>query len=384
MKCSLLLFLFGLLNSSPILLKAQNDLPSDLLATPATINLYRNLKKNLGKSILFGHQDDLAYGVGWFGDHNRSNLKDLMGDYPAVYGWELGGIELDATYNLDSVSFCAMREYIQSGYQQGSVITISWHLLNPVNLSSAWDTSKGVVKEILPGGKRHDLYLLWLDKVAFFLNSLHAKDGSMIPILFRPFHELNGNWFWWGQNRCTAEEYKALMRMTIGYLRDTKHIHHLLYAYNTDFFKSKENYLERYPGDDLIDILSFDYYQQGETKPDPFFVQNLDHQLGLLEQLATDHNKIPALSETGYKNLPEATWFTEYLLKGIGNHKLSYLLLWRDGGMVTGIAPKLFEPSTIHFLPIKYHPSVPDFIKMCTSGKFIFQREVANLHLYRK
>jgi len=99
-------------------LLAQTDLPSDRKASPATINLYRNLKKHLDKGVLFGHQDDLAYGVHWFGDKNRSNLNDLVGEYPAVYGWELGHIELDAKYNLDSVTFENMHRYIIDGYKK--------------------------------------------------------------------------------------------------------------------------------------------------------------------------------------------------------------------------------------------------------------------------
>jgi len=98
---------------------AQNDFPSDKKASPATVNLYRNLKKHLDNGVLFGHQDDLAYGIHWFGDKDRSNLNDLVGEYPAVYGWELGRLELDASYNLDSVAFDRMREYIIEGYKKG-------------------------------------------------------------------------------------------------------------------------------------------------------------------------------------------------------------------------------------------------------------------------
>jgi hypothetical protein len=377
-----LVFIFSVLTISASLM-AQDNLPSDKLASAATVNLYRNLQKNLGKGVLFGHQDDLAYGLGWFGDQNRSNLNDVIGDYPSVFGWELGGLEMDAEHNLDNVSFEKMREYIKQSYQRGSVITISWHLNNPINLSSSWDTSKAVVKEILPGGSRHDLYLLWLDKIALFLNSLKTSKGEMIPILFRPFHELTGNWFWWGQNRCSPEEYKALMRMTIGYLRETKEIHHLLYVYNTDFFNSKEAYLERYPGNDIIDILSVDYYQQGDTEPEKNFVQNLDMQLGLLESIAAENKKIPAIAETGYKKIPYSKWWTEFFLKAISHHQLSYALFWRDGGMVNGDTPGTFNPSDVHFLPTKDHASAPDFIKMCSSGKFIFQRKAAAMHLYR-
>src|SRR5882762_9723108 len=86
------LFLFA---NTVVHAQAQKDLPSDKNATKETINLYNNLKKLAGKGFMFGHQDDLAYGVGWKFDAStssaeRSDIKDVTGDYPAVYGWELG------------------------------------------------------------------------------------------------------------------------------------------------------------------------------------------------------------------------------------------------------------------------------------------------------
>src|ERR1700754_3691356 len=80
---------------------SQTALPCDKHATTETINLYNNLKKNLDKGVMIGHQDDLAYGVGWKYEEGRSDIKDVVGDYPAVMGFELGRLELDHPVNLD-------------------------------------------------------------------------------------------------------------------------------------------------------------------------------------------------------------------------------------------------------------------------------------------
>src|SRR5258708_7852354 len=182
---------------------AQDNMPSDKKATKETVNLYRNLKKLLNKGIMFGHQDDLAYGVNWKYEDGRSDIKDVTDDYPALYGWELGRIELDQPVNLDSVPFDKMKYYIRQGYDRGGVITISWHLNNPLTGKTAWDPAPGTVASILPGGAKNDLYKSWLDKVAAFMLSLKGNKGEFIPVIFRPFHELNGSWFWWGKNNCT-------------------------------------------------------------------------------------------------------------------------------------------------------------------------------------
>jgi Glycosyl hydrolase family 26 len=221
------------------------EFPSDKNATKETVNLCRNLKKLLNKGIMFGHQDDLAYGVGWKYEQGRSDIKDVTGDYPAVYGWELGRIELDNSVNLDSVPFGKMKQFIHDGYERGGVITISWHLNNPLTGKTAWDPAPGTVASVLPGGEKHDLYKNWLDKIAAFMLNLKGINGENIPVIFRPFHELNGSWFWWGGKNCTPDELKQLYRFTETYLRDVKNVHNLLYAYNTDKFYSREEYLEK-------------------------------------------------------------------------------------------------------------------------------------------
>ena len=70
---------------------------ADKSATKETQNLLLNLKKLLPKGVMFGHQDDLAYGVGWKYVPGRSDVKDVTGEYPAVYGWDYSGLEKKVT-----------------------------------------------------------------------------------------------------------------------------------------------------------------------------------------------------------------------------------------------------------------------------------------------
>ena len=142
------LSILGILLLVSCVTKAQADAPSDKLATKEAVNLYRNLKKLLDKGVMFGHQDDLAYGVGWKYQKDRSDIKDVTGDYPAVYGWELGHLEIDAAMNLDSVPFKTMQQLIRKGYERGGLITISWHLNNPLTGQTAWNPAQGTVASI--------------------------------------------------------------------------------------------------------------------------------------------------------------------------------------------------------------------------------------------
>lgn len=80
--------------------------PSDKEVTRETAQLFNNLEKIAGKGFLFGHQDALAYGVNWRYKDNRSDVQEVTGDYPGIYGWDLGGIErANGDNNIDGIPF---------------------------------------------------------------------------------------------------------------------------------------------------------------------------------------------------------------------------------------------------------------------------------------
>ncbi|MEO8766675.1 MAG: glycosyl hydrolase, partial [Ginsengibacter sp.] len=354
-----------------------NELPIDKKATKQTIALYRNLRKVLNKGIMFGHQDDLAYGVGWKYVPGKSDVKEVTGDYPAVYGFELGRIELDHSVNIDSVPFGKMKSFIQTVYERGGVVTLSWHLNNPLTGKTAWDPTAGTVASILPGGEKNAVYKSWLDKVATFIMSLKGKNGEYIPVIFRPFHELNGNWFWWGKDHCTPEEFTRLWRFTVSYLKDTKNIHHLLYAYNTDRFSSNDEYLLKYPGNEWADIVGFDIYQRkGGEDGNSAFIKDAGNMLKMLGEIANNNNKIPALTEFGYGQVPDSTWWTNVLFKALESHKISYAMVWRSAGL---------RPSgdAEYYLPFKGQVSEKDFIKFYHKPGLLFQKTITREQMYK-
>src|SRR5512145_552934 len=85
---------------------------SDPKATPEAKGLFQTLITLQSRGIMFGHQDDLAYGNGWYNEPGRSDIKDVCGDYPGICGWELGHLELGNPYSLDSVYFSNIRKGI--------------------------------------------------------------------------------------------------------------------------------------------------------------------------------------------------------------------------------------------------------------------------------
>ena len=374
MKHKLFPYFFLLLSGPFQLLFGQEC--SDPKATKETMSLYKNLYGLIGKNILFGHQDDPCYGVGWKYIEGRSDIRDLTGEYPALYGFDLGRIELGLDYNLDSVPFDNTRQFIREAYERGGVITLSWHLNNPLTGATAWDNKPGAVASILPGGGKNALYITWLDRVAGFLGSLKGKNGEPIPIILRLFHELNGGWFWWGKDQCNPDEMKQLWRYTIHYLRNEKNIHHLLYAFNTDKFNSGSEYLERYPGDELIDIMGFDIYQAGALRENAAFIQFFSKDLNLVDSIALNHHKIPALTEFGYNEVPDSSWWTKVFFPTIASHQIVYALAWRNAG-------KKQSGHTEYYTAYPGAVSASDFKKMSRSGKILFETGLKSKNIYK-
>ena len=183
-------------------------LPADPQATPETQALYRNLFRIADEGVMFGHQDDALYGHDWKYEEGRSDVRECCGDYPAVFGWELGGLETGADRSIDDVPFAEITRLLCAAYGRGAVNTVSWHPQNPESGASAWDgKTSTAVSSILPGGANHAQFRLWLDRLAGFFVGLKSADGTCVPVLFRPFHEHTGSGFWWGEAQCTPDEY---------------------------------------------------------------------------------------------------------------------------------------------------------------------------------
>ena len=354
--------------------------PSDVAATPQTLNLYRNLFELAQKGYMIGHQDDLAYGVHWKYQKDCSDVKGVTGEYPAVFGWDLSGLESDKDKDIDGVPFKNLKQYVKQVYEMGGVNTFSWHAPSPLGQDkSAWDTTHGTVTSILPGGANHELFKTWLDKLASFLGSLKGSKGEAIPVLLRPFHELTGSWFWWGKNECSPFEFKTLWRFVVYYLQHEKKLHNILYVYNTaGDFKNEEEFLERYPGDDVADVISFDTYQYDDPQKSDWFLKNTNSLLRILADIAKEKNKLFALAETGYEQIPYAKWWTETLTKVIGDNKISYVLLWRNAGWNEWLKP----PHMHYYIPFKGDVSAEDFVRFYNMPQTIFQKEVAGQKLY--
>lgn len=313
-------------------------------ATDETVALFYNLRKLSQTKFAIGQHD--AFNA-FYNTSGVSDVKKTTGQDPALLGSDFMFIT-DKNNTGQSSNWFYQQENIitddaKEAYSKGMINIFCWHLREPNNEDSFYAVDmtgaqqQTAFRSILPGGAKHDWYKSKLDKVASVVSNLKDANNKLIPIIFRPFHEFDGNWFWWGSNYCSPDEYKAVFQFTVDYLKNTKNVHNILYSFSPDnTYATSSTYLSRYPGDGYVDVLGMDNYgdfnNQGTNG-----ATNANNKLKYLSDLAIAKNKIAALTETGYRvtsTTPAiSNWFSTYLYDAMtkNNVQLGFVMFWANG-----------------------------------------------------
>lgn len=362
-------------------------------ATQETLELFDFLRSQMSsQDILFGQQHATDEGLTLTGEAPRagsteSEIKNAVGDYPAVFGWDtlsLDGYEKPGIYGDKEGSLKNLATSMKTAHELGGVIVLSMHPYNFVTGGDYGDTTGDVVKNILPGGTKNQAFNQWLDRIAELANQLVDAEGNAIPFIFRPFHEQNGSWFWWGESTTSTEQYIAIFRYTVEYLRDFKNIDNILYAYSPGSTTpgDKAAYLKTYPGDNYVDLFGIDNYDSKQNAESQTWLNGLVDDLQMIVDLAEEKGKIAALTEFGYSaqgiNQKGNTldWYTRVLNAIQANEqakKISYMLTWANFGWPNNM-----------FVPYKDvngdlggdHELLPDFLAFFENDATSFAKDM--------
>ncbi|GEM00924.1 mannan endo-1,4-beta-mannosidase [Halolactibacillus halophilus] len=328
-------------------------------ASTYTKELFAYLKGLGGDEILFGQQHAIDEGITLKNDGNRvasdqSEVKNAVGEYPAVFGWDtnsldgrerpgnaIGDVALSYEERLNNLAAS-----MKKAHELGGIVTLSMHPNNFVTGGNYKDTAGNVVREILPGQSKHEVFNAWLDQIVDLSHKVVDKNGEAIPIIFRPFHEQTGSWFWWGQSSTTPEDYKAIFRYTVDYLHEHGNNNILIgFSPNSGPSGDKEHYFETYPGDDYVDIIGIDSYDNKNNAGSEAWINRLAGDLQMLAEEAQARGKVSALTEFGYsaQGMNETgntlDWWMR-ILEGIMNNdafpkakETSYMLTWANFGL---------------------------------------------------
>ncbi len=347
-------------------------------ATTETRALYQNLKTLSQKHILFGHQHATEYGHGWSGEEGRSDVKSVTGSHPAVIGVDLSGLSGRPADQI-ARTMQGLIKNVTGTYNRGGVTTVAWHFSNPASDGGFyWKDSISVaaMSLIKPGGSHHEKYKEILGTVAEFANNSKGKDSKLVPMIFRPYHEFDGDWFWWGKGHTSREDFISVWQFTVSYLRDTLNVHNFIYAFSPDCkFNTEAEFLERYPGNEWVDLVGMDDYADFGRNGKYNLEAGL-RKLKIVSDFAKKANKLAAFTETGLESIPNPTWWTETLLKTLRTEKLelAYVLVWRNDA----------KSPTHFYAPFPDQVSVADFIKFHKDPYTLFETDLREIYKTRK
>jgi len=349
----------------------DNYTPPAVVRTLQTQNLLlwlgqENLKPALGGHWSAKHDqyertwESQPKAMGW------EEQKEILGKEPLVFSFEY--VE---TQHVDDFSYGHHWNYIQKfrradmqrriieKARQGGIITLVEHMPNFVSnpreiraeeegiswnktdtTGNAWDKNGGnVIEAILPGGSHHEAYQQYLDEMADCFDSLRLDDKP-IPILFRPFHEMNGGWFWWGNSKLnegeTQREIVKLWRFTWNYLTHTRALRNLVWVWslNIEFnYNTPQDFNAYWPGSAYVDVIALDgYISTPQTTMLNESSGEFEKTYKKLEQIAIQEGLPMAISEFGfaYDDKREAAVWQEMLPRFLEslNKKPRYFLIW--------------------------------------------------------
>ena len=277
--------------------------PITLNASQEAVQLLEYLYSISGKHTLTGQ-----HCIPLSGSTRLAGVEKLTGLYPVIFGQDFG---FSAAGTWDGINFRQqiVDEAIRR-HNDGFIITLMWHAVRPTEEEPV-TFERSILGKLAdrewndlltPGTEIHERWKSQVDVIAFFLKQLRE---AAVPVLWRPYHEMNGDWFWWGK-KTGDMGYRKLYRMLFERLTQFHKLNNLIWVFNANELRRNnvDPYHFYYPGVDVVDILATDVYSNKFAERD------------YKSLLALAGDKPIALGEVGniptaklLRNQPRWTWF---------------------------------------------------------------------------
>lgn len=263
------------------------QIPVNKNATPNAKRLLNYLSETAGKAVITGQ-------------HTQTNpmeeityIKKQTGKEPKLRGFEL--LSYSPNINEKDAGEACLTEVRENkdtletamkwAKEADGILTFCFHWFSPIGGHDksfyTENTDFDANKVLEEGTPEREAFYHDMDIIAEHLKPFLLED---IPILWRPFHESDGDWFWWGAKG--PETARELYKLMYEHYTKVHHLDHLLWVWNSRL-------PEGYPGDDFVDVVSVDIYLPEYTATD-----YKDEYEELIR--ATSREKTAALAETGY------------------------------------------------------------------------------------
>ena len=295
--------------------------------TKATLQLFEEL--TLNQEVLIGQ--DLGVGNEIVDGYETyvGSLKEKTGGQTIAL---IGG-DLEPWPGLGPLNIGRLVDFLESkqnNNDQGShMVQLTWHFSNPWTGGDAWDTS-GVedLWDLLDDSTA--VYDVWEQQKQDLLNVFSPLAQVGVTVLYRPLHEMNGDWFWYGypqqSSSSHAQTYQALWKDLFTFLTVDHSLHNILWVYGTASTWERR-LLDYYPGSEHVDLVGISVYNSNVetyfTERDYQDLQSLNKPMGLTE-----------FGPTFYNNPEVASGTYDYLrlIDGIRAHwpAVCFAYVWHD------------------------------------------------------
>ena len=261
--------------------------PVNKNATEKARELLNYLSDTAGKAIITGQHtqtnpmEEISY------------IREITGKEPKLRGFELLSYSPNINYeNADEpclTEVCENQHTLETAMkwakESDGILTFSFHWFSPIGGHDksfyAVNTDFDATRVLIDGTPERKAFFHDMDVIAEQLKLFRDAD---IPVLWRPFHESDGDWFWWGAKG--PETSRELYKLMFDHYTNVHHLDNLLWVWNCRL-------PEGYPGDEYVDVVSVDIYLTEYAETD----YNDDY-CKLIK--ATSDNKVAALAEVGY------------------------------------------------------------------------------------
>ncbi|RMI43403.1 glycosyl hydrolase [Streptomyces triticirhizae] len=234
-------------------------------ATPGARGLLDLLHRVSGEATLSGQHNQPVHRSEW-----TERITAITDRVPAVWGQDIG---FSAPGTLDGVDHREpnVAEAI-AWHRRGAVITYTWHAVCPAD-DEPVAFEGGLIREFAPAEfdavlePGTDLHARWCAQVDVAAHVLRRLSDADVPVLWRPYHEMNGPWFWWGAQ---PERLVALWRQLFDRLVHHHGLRNLVWVWSPNAaYDSATPFAPYYPGHDVVDALAMDTYG-GHYEPEHY------------------------------------------------------------------------------------------------------------------
>jgi beta-mannanase len=285
----------------PLILQAQVTGLSNKKASEEAVALYAYINNMFGKKILSGQMYS-----GWGFDEFKY-INDVTGKYPAIKGLDFIDDKLNDTVTQQAINW----------WKSGGIVTIMWHMGAP-GIGEGYENSKKEIdidKCFQDGTIEYKVFWDELKKKGDLLERLKKAN---VPVLWRPFHELNGDWFWWSKQG--PDKFKKLWTAMYDYYVNKRKLNNLIwvlcYTANPD--------ADWYPGDKYVDIAGADTYNVGNNSM-PQMYQAVKKITGIRIPIAYHECGVPPNPDSCFSKGAMWSWWMEWHTQFIRKVDKEYL-----------------------------------------------------------